>query len=121
MVLRGKLVDAHTRCSHYHSPLDIIAIKFKCCGVYYPCYQCHEEEAGHPAEVWPADAFDTPAILCGNCYQEISIQAYFDAQACCPHCQAQFNPRCSLHYHLYFEVNQPENFSQNKPDTASGL
>lgn len=51
--LKGQLTDNGTRCIHYHSALDIIAIKFKCCDVYYPCYECHAEEAGHTAQVWP--------------------------------------------------------------------
>ena len=40
----GSLVDNETRCIHYHTFLDIIAIKFKCCEKYYPCYQCHNEQ-----------------------------------------------------------------------------
>ena len=59
----GKLVDDETRCEHYYSPLDIIAIKFKCCDKYYPCYQCHEEIAGHPSKVWNKDEWDTKGIL----------------------------------------------------------
>ena len=27
--------------------LDVIAIKFKCCNKYYPCYKCHEEHESH--------------------------------------------------------------------------
>ena len=52
ITIHGKVVDDNTRCTHYHSALDIIAIKFKCCGKYYPCYQCHEETAGHAALAW---------------------------------------------------------------------
>lgn len=33
--VHGISVDDKTRCEHYHSLLDIIAIKFKCCGKYY--------------------------------------------------------------------------------------
>lgn len=39
----GATIDNETRCTHYHTPLDIIAIKFKCCDKYYPCYKCHNE------------------------------------------------------------------------------
>ena len=42
MNLKGLLVDSETRCEHYHSLLDIIAIKCKCCNTFYPCYQCHQ-------------------------------------------------------------------------------
>lgn len=103
MQLKGKLTDNETRCVHYHSPLDIIAIKFKCCNVYYPCYECHAEEADHAAIVWKREEWDTKAILCGHCKQELTIQQYMDSNNECPHCKAAFNPNCSRHYHLYFE------------------
>jgi len=101
--LRGKPVDDETRCVHYHSPLDIIAIKFKCCNVYYPCYECHTDEAGHEADVWKKEEYDTLAILCGNCKTELSISTYLHANNQCPYCNAAFNPGCSKHYHLYFQ------------------
>jgi len=53
-------VDPETRCDHYHSDRDIIAIKFKCCGQWYPCHACHAEVAGHPAEVWPKNSTRPP-------------------------------------------------------------
>lgn len=102
--VKGKIVDNQTRCIHYHSPLDIIAIKFKCCKDYYPCFFCHEEEAGHPAQVWNQEEFDTPAILCGACGKELSINNYKSSEYQCPNCSAPFNPKCSLHDHLYFEI-----------------
>ena len=100
----GKLIDDNTRCVHYHSPLDVIAIKFKCCGEYYPCYQCHEETAGHAALAWNKDEWNTKAILCGVCKTEMSIEQYLGSANQCPFCNASFNPNCSKHYHLYFEV-----------------
>jgi uncharacterized CHY-type Zn-finger protein len=99
----GKTVDDHTRCVHYHSPSDIIAIKFKCCGEYYPCYQCHEEEADHSPELWQKEEWDNKAILCGMCKQEMTINEYLNSGNRCPSCHASFNPGCSKHYHLYFE------------------
>lgn len=104
MQLKGKLTDNQTRCIHYHSVLDIIAIKFKCCNAYYACYECHKEEAGHEAIVWAIEERNTKAILCGNCQEELSITAYLNSSNKCPHCKAVFNPKCSNHYHLYFEV-----------------
>lgn len=101
--VKGKVVDESTRCVHYHSPLDVIAIKFKCCEEYYPCYYCHEEEAGHEPSVWKKDEFDTPAILCGVCKSELTIREYLSCQHQCPACKAFFNPNCHKHYHLYFE------------------
>src|SRR5712664_59058 len=39
--VRGVEVDAQTRCVHYRSTVDIVAIKMRCCGVYYACKDCH--------------------------------------------------------------------------------
>ena len=100
----GKMVDDHTRCEHYHSTLDIIAIKFKCCDKYYPCYQCHEETADHAAKTWNKDEWDTKAILCGICKTELTISDYMRSGNKCPNCNAAFNPNCSKHYHLYFKM-----------------
>jgi putative transcriptional regulator len=102
--IKGKKVDNQTRCIHYHSPLDIIAIKFKCCNSYYPCYQCHEEAADHPSQVWKKEDFETKAIICGVCKTEMSINTYKSSDYQCPFCSANFNPKCSLHDHLYFEM-----------------
>lgn len=102
--IKGKTTDRQTRCIHYYSSLDIIAIKFKCCNNFYPCYQCHEEEANHPAKVWNKEEFETRAILCGACKNEMSISAYKSSGYSCPYCATPFNPKCSLHDHLYFEV-----------------
>ncbi len=99
----GSTVDKYTRCVHYHSDIDIIAIKFHCCGKYYPCYQCHNEHAGHPISVWPKKDFQTKAILCGKCKTELTIDEYLHSHSICPECHSSFNPGCQLHYHLYFE------------------
>src|SRR5258705_4448908 len=103
-MVKGKLVDDQTRCVHYHSPLDIIAIKFKCCQDYYPCFECHAETAGHKAEQWSKEEREVKAILCGICNTELTIREYFDSANACPHCKSAFNPNCSRHYHLYFET-----------------
>ncbi len=100
----GKPVDNQTRCVHWHSELDIIAIKFKCCDKYYPCFSCHEEEADHDHQVWPKAEFDQKAILCGVCGNELTIEDYMDSNNTCPTCKSGFNPGCSKHYHLYFET-----------------
>lgn len=100
--LSGHFIDDQTRCVHYHSALDVIAIKFKCCQTYYPCYQCHEIEARHPAILWEIEEFDELAILCGVCKNEISINAYLNCHNHCPRCSAPFNPHCAKHYSLYF-------------------
>ena len=101
--VKGKTVDEHTRCVHYHSELDIIAIKFKCCDEYYPCYYCHEEDAGHKATVWKKNEFETLAILCGACTKEMTITQYKVSNYQCPNCGTALNPNCSKHDHFYFE------------------
>lgn len=103
-IIHGQLVDDNTRCVHYHSSLDIIAIKFKCCREYYPCYQCHEETADHAALRWERDERGTKAIFCGVCKNELTIEEYLQSRNQCLYCNASFNPNCSKHYHLYFEV-----------------
>ena len=100
----GRVIDDNTRCEHYHSPVDIIAIKFKCCSKYYPCFQCHKETAGHEAQIWSKDEWDTKAVLCGACKTELTIHEYMRSGNRCPNCQAEFNPNCSKHYHLYFQA-----------------
>ncbi|MDB5253191.1 MAG: hypothetical protein JWP27_2360 [Flaviaesturariibacter sp.] len=102
-MLKGFPVDEQTRCIHYNSPLDIIALKFPCCGDYYPCFECHEEAAGHAATRWTKADLSTPAILCGACRTELTIGQYLQSHSRCPACAAAFNPRCSNHHHLYFD------------------
>lgn len=102
MKVHGAVVDNATRCVHYHSAKDIIAIKFKCCNQYYPCYKCHEEEANHCIQRWSQEQFDEFAILCGSCHNELTINQYMQT-VICPYCQANFNERCTAHYHIYFE------------------
>ena len=100
----GDVIDDQTRCSHYHSPLDIIAIKFKCCDRYYPCSICHETSAGHIAAQWAKNERDTKAVLCGQCGFDLTINEYFHSANQCPSCRAAFNPNCSKHYTLYFSM-----------------
>ena len=102
--IKGRLTDNFTRCRHYHSALDIIAIKIKCCNTYYACIHCHEETAEHPVDLWLQKEWDTKAILCGACKTEMSINEYFNCEYKCPNCHSAFNPKCSNHNHLYFEI-----------------
>ncbi|MBM7646128.1 putative CHY-type Zn-finger protein [Scopulibacillus daqui] len=99
----GVDTDEETRCKHYHTEKDIIAIKFKCCRTYFPCYECHEALADHPAEVWTRSEQETKAVLCGACRYELTIKEYLECDSNCPKCRAEFNPGCQRHYHLYFE------------------
>ena len=102
-LVKGKAIDEETRCVHYLSPEDVIAIKFKCCKEYYPCYYCHQETAGHPSAVCSKPEFETKAILCGVCKQEMTITEYKSSNYKCPFCKTAFNTKCSNHDHLYFE------------------
>lgn len=45
-------------------------------------------------------------MLCGMCGIELTIRQYLNGQAECPACGMPFNPRCALHYHLYFETSE---------------
>jgi uncharacterized CHY-type Zn-finger protein len=102
--VHGRDLDAQTRCAHWHSALDIIAIKMRCCGVYYACRECHDEMAGHAAAVWTVEEFGELAILCGACGTELSVTTYLGCNSRCPRCAAAFNPGCHTHRHLYFET-----------------
>jgi uncharacterized CHY-type Zn-finger protein len=101
----GLSVDAETRCAHWHGPKDIIAIKFFCCGQWYPCFECHQGLANHKPQVWPLKEHDSRAVLCGACGFELSVAEYLSGQSRCPACSADFNPGCAHHYHLYFAVD----------------
>ncbi|MGJ9382619.1 CHY zinc finger protein [Salipaludibacillus sp. CF4.18] len=102
----GKVKDKETRCVHYHSELDRVAMKFYCCNMYYSCIHCHIESTDHPVSRWPLEEFDEKAVLCGACGAELTIHDYIDGGASCPTCQAAFNPGCERHHHLYFSVNK---------------
>ena len=101
--VRGLELDPQSRCAHWHSPLDIVALKMRCCCVYYACRACHDALADHPAQLWPLAERDASAVLCGACQAELSIAAYLACDDACPACAAPFNPGCKLHRHLYFE------------------
>jgi uncharacterized CHY-type Zn-finger protein len=103
--VHGVDLDAETRCAHYHSRLDVIAIRMKCCGRYYACKECHDALAGHELEVWPRGEWDAPAVLCGCCGLEMMVVQYMACGNACPACRAQFNPGCRKHYYFYFEMS----------------
>lgn len=100
--VRGVGLDPQTRCAHYRSALDIIAIKVPCCGEFYACKECHDALADHPIEQWSVNDYGTRAILCGECGALLTIAEYLKSASMCPECGAKFNPRCSLHHHFYF-------------------
>jgi uncharacterized CHY-type Zn-finger protein len=100
--VRGVSVDAQTRCAHYNSLVDVIAIKMKCCGTYFACKECHDALADHPLEPWPREERAERAILCGACGSELPIAEYLDSATRCPVCATPFNPHCSDHHEYYF-------------------
>jgi uncharacterized CHY-type Zn-finger protein len=100
--IRGVDVDCETRCRHYDSDRDVIAIRFPCCGEYYACHACHAAVADHEAERWSAGAREERAVLCGICGSELPIAEYLDSDHTCPDCGAPFNPGCANHYGRYF-------------------
>ncbi|MBB5750296.1 CHY zinc finger protein [Micrococcus sp. TA1] len=114
----GRLVDDQTRCVHYRTSLDVVAIKFRCCDQYYPCHLCHQETSGHPAVPWPVSEHDTSAVLCGVCKTELAIRDYLSVD-CCPHCSARFNPGCRLHAHLYFTTETPQEATHGADHTIA--
>ena len=103
-IVHGVRVESQTRCVHYHGPTDVIAMRFKCCGEWFPCIECHRELAGHDAEVWPLAERDREAVLCGVCDRRLTITEYLGCDATCPGCGAAFNPGCANHWHFYFEM-----------------
>jgi uncharacterized CHY-type Zn-finger protein len=100
--VRGIELDAESRCAHYRSPLDIVAIKMACCGAYFACKECHAALADHALEAWPREEWQRRAILCGACGSELTIAQYIESSDRCPACGAPFNPACREHRNDYF-------------------
>ncbi|PQJ34664.1 hypothetical protein BSZ35_08680 [Salinibacter sp. 10B] len=100
--LRGVRIDPETRCTHYDGPRDRIALRFACCGIYFPCFQCHQATAPHSPRRWPSARRHEAAVLCGACRHTMSAQAYLQCNHTCPHCGAAFNPGCAAHHNRYF-------------------
>lgn len=101
--LCGVDVDRETRCAHWDDEVDVVALQFVCCGIYYPCSDCHAETTDHEPRRWPTDRFDESAVLCGVCGETMTVSTYFDCADTCPSCGASFNHGCREHRHLYFE------------------
>lgn len=103
-LVRGVGVESETRCAHYAGDRDVVAVRFACCDAYYPCFECHEAVADHPADPIPAAAFDEAGVLCGACGAALTVREYLDCGFSCPDCGAAFNPGCAAHYDRYFET-----------------
>ncbi|HEX4080425.1 MAG TPA: CHY zinc finger protein [Rhizomicrobium sp.] len=117
--IHGVQTDSETRCVHYRTPLDVIAIRMKCCGVYYACKDCHDALAGHAIQLWSASERDEIAVLCGVCGTEMTIRQYLECAGVCPACAAPLNPGCRHHHHFYFEVAPSE--CKDGPISCTGI
>ena len=100
--VRGLDLDPATRCVHYRTEVDIVAIRMACCDEYFACKECHEALAGHDLLPWPPNSGKVAAVLCGACSAELTIQEYLTCDDACTRCGAAFNSRCRLHHHFYF-------------------
>ncbi|KAF2706037.1 hypothetical protein K504DRAFT_460132 [Pleomassaria siparia CBS 279.74] len=102
-----------TQCTHWNSPLDIIAIRHACCRKFYACISCHNTlETGHNPSVWSRKDWDDKAVFCGNCKMMWSIRGYVegggggkDGKPKCGGCGAGWNPGCKNHWGLYFDMS----------------
>ena len=97
----GDTLDAAGRCTHYHSEKDVIANKCATCNKYWACYECHAAATDH--SFGPMD-LKSLAVLCGACGHEMPFADYTGNTNTCPQCEQVFNPGCSLHRHIYFQV-----------------
>lgn len=102
--VRGVDVDGETRCAHYDTPRDVVAIAFACCETFHPCHACHDAATTHAPARWSPDKFDERAVLCGACGVRLSIETYLAAESACPACGHDFNPGCRAHADRYFDV-----------------
>jgi uncharacterized CHY-type Zn-finger protein len=99
-----------TQCAHWHSPLDVIAIKHACCRKFYACISCHNAlESSHEPAVWKREDWNEAVVFCGNCKRVWSVQEYMAGkESRCEGCGAGWNPGCKNHWDLYFDVTEKE-------------
>ncbi|KAF2011476.1 hypothetical protein BU24DRAFT_281853 [Aaosphaeria arxii CBS 175.79] len=114
--VHGLSVTPLTQCTHWHSPLDIIAIKHFCCQKFYACISCHDALESHASAPWPKEVYEKDAsneggqgaVLCGKCKHVLGVSEYLGCGSQCTKCGSGFNPGCKLHWGLYFEVDGTE-------------
>jgi uncharacterized CHY-type Zn-finger protein len=109
--VRGVEVGPETRCAHYDTERDVVALRFACCEAYYPCFRCHEATADHEAiadhEVSRLSVDSSAsAVLCGVCGAELTPREFVAGEHRCPDCDAAFNPGCADHYDQYFRFEE---------------
>ncbi|KIW03039.1 uncharacterized protein PV09_05691 [Verruconis gallopava] len=105
-VVHGVDVTPSTQCAHWHSSLDIIAIKHACCRKFYACIGCHDACEDHRSAVWLKTQRDERAVLCGRCRHVLRVDEYLACGSRCVRCNAAFNPGCKNHWSMYFEMER---------------
>ena len=113
-VVHGVGLERHTasRCAHWQSELDVLALLAPCCSKFYACASCHDACEEHALVPWADDTpLETKALLCGVCQSRIAIIDYMDPSrpSVCPACSAGFNPGCKTHWNIYFSAVLIEN------------
>lgn len=91
-------LDSSSRCYHYHTKLDIVALKCAVCQKYYACYKCHDALEEHCFAATKSD--EMFLVLCGSCRQMLTLKEY--KTGFCPYCRMLFNPNCQRHDSIYF-------------------
>lgn len=99
MKIYGIKIDQQSRCIHYHTKNDIVALMCRQCQKFYACYKCHDELNNHTFR--PVYANQVHNILCGNCRSLLKYNQY--KLNYCPYCQHSFNPKCIIHHSIYFK------------------
>ncbi|WP_105956605.1 CHY zinc finger protein [Apilactobacillus quenuiae] len=99
MKIYGIKVDSQSRCIHYHTKNDIVALMCQQCHKFYACYKCHDELNNHKFK--PVKINQAKNILCGNCQTLLTYTQY--KLNYCPYCQHRFNPKCIIHQSIYFK------------------
>jgi uncharacterized CHY-type Zn-finger protein len=102
--VHGVSVTPLTQCTHWHSDLDIIAIKHTCCQKFYACISCHDALETHKSGVLSLDRRDEKVVLCGACKHILAVDEYMKSGSECTKCGSSFNPGCKSHWGLYFEL-----------------
>lgn len=104
-VVLGIGVDGESRCAHWRSSVDVVAMRFKCCGAFYGCAGCHVAVAGHAPERWDVRRDrDEIVAMCGVCGTQYPLKGYLANGDACSTCGADWNPGCRKHRELYFKV-----------------
>ncbi|PSQ46772.1 hypothetical protein BRD15_08415 [Halobacteriales archaeon SW_6_65_15] len=103
--VRGVEVGPETRCAHYDTELDVVALRFACCEAFYPCFRCHEAVADHRAERLSVES-EASAVLCGVCGAELTPEEFVEGVHECPECEVAFNPGCADHFERYFAFEE---------------